>query len=247
MCALLEGGGYAERVAVRAGQVLPVPDGLDLVDAAALPEAVCTAWSNLVDAGRLRAGEWVLVQGGSGGVGSVALQLAAALGARVATTAGGAERAARCRDLGADVAIDHRADDVVAAVRAATGGRGVDVVLDVLGAGGLADNLTMLADDGRLVVIGTQRGRRGELDLGLLMARRASVIGTMLRAAAAGAEGAIMADVRRAAWPMLDDGGAARGARPAAARRGGRRARPARVRRGVRQAAAHRVRSRAPS
>lgn len=206
VCALLEGGGYAEQVTVRAAQVLPVPDDLDLVDAAALPEAVCTAWSNLVDAGRLRAGEWVLVQGGSGGVGSVAVQLATALGTHVVTTAGGPERAERCRALGAEVAIDHRAQDVVAAVRAATGGRGVDVVLDVLGAGGLADNVTMLATGGRLVVIGTQRGRRGELDLGLLMARRGSVVATTLRARPADEKAALVADVRREVWPMLADG-----------------------------------------
>lgn len=206
VCALLEGGGYAEQVTVRAAQVLPVPDDLDLVDAAALPEAVCTAWSNLVDAGRLRAGEWVLVQGGSGGVGSVAVQLATALGAHVVTTAGGPERAERCRALGAEVAVDHRAQDVVAAVRAATGGRGVDVVLDVLGAGGLADNVTMLATGGRLVVIGTQRGRRGELDLGLLMARRGSVVATTLRARPADEKAALVADVRREVWPMLADG-----------------------------------------
>ncbi len=206
VAALLAGGGYAERVAVPSGQLLPVPDGTDLVDAAALPEAVCTAWTNLVDTGRLRAGEWVLVQGGSGGVGSVAVQLAVALGARVVATAGGAERAARVRDLGAHVVIDHRADDVAEAVREATGGHGADVVLDVLGGGALSMNLSALATGGRLVVIGTQRGNRGELDLGLLMARRASVAATSLRPRSLPEKAAVVADVRRHAWPMLDDG-----------------------------------------
>jgi putative PIG3 family NAD(P)H quinone oxidoreductase len=206
VAALLPGGGYATLAVVPAALLLPVPDGVDLVDAAGLPEAVCTAWSNLVDAGRLRAGETVLVQGGSGGVGSVAVQLAAALGADVVATAGGPERAARCRDLGARVVVDHRTEDVAAAVRAATDGRGADVVLDVLGAGGLATNLAALATGGRLVVIGTQRGSRGELDLGLLMARRASVIGTTLRARPLDEKARIVADVRAGAWPMLADG-----------------------------------------
>ena len=206
VCALLGGGGYAEHVAVDAGHVLPVPAGVDLVDAAGLPEAVCTAWSNLVDVGRLRAGEHVLIHGGSGGVGSVATQLAAALGARVLTTAGGPERAARCRTLGADVAIDHRTQDVVAAVREATGGHGADVVLDVLGAGALADNLALLATEGRLVVIGLQRGRRAEIDLNLLMTRRASVSGTTLRSRPDAQKTALVTAVREHVWPMVGDG-----------------------------------------
>lgn len=206
VAALLAGGGYAEAVAVPVPLLLPVPDGIDLVDAAGLPEAVCTAWSNLVDAGRLRAGETLLVQGGSGGVGSVAVQLGAALGAHVVATAGGPARAAHCRDLGAGTVVDHRTEDVAEAVRAATDGHGADVVLDVLGAGGLAANLASLATGGRLVVIGTQRGTRGEIDLGLLLARRASVIGTTLRARPLAEKARIVADVRAHAWPMLDDG-----------------------------------------
>lgn len=206
VCALLSGGGYAEQVTAPAGQLLPVPPGLDLVDAAALPEAICTAWSNLVDVGRLRAGEWVLVHGGSGGVGSVAIQLAVALGARVAATAGGPGRTARCAGLGAEVVIDHRIESFTRAVLDATGGRGVDVVLDILGAGALTANLEALAPGGRLVVIGMQRGRRAELDLGLLLARRASVIGTTLRARPADEKAAIVAAVRAHVWPMLDDG-----------------------------------------
>ncbi len=204
--ALLEGGGYAEQAVVRAAQTLPVPAGVDLVDAAALPEAVCTAWTNLVDTGGLGAGDRVLVQGGSGGVGSIAVQLAAALGAHVLTTAGGPDRAARCLDLGAEVAVDHRSEDVVAAVREATGGRGVDVVLDVLGGGGLRDNVRLLATGGRLVVIGLQRGARGELDLGALMAKRAWVTGTTLRSRDAGEKAALVAAVRDRVWPLIEDG-----------------------------------------
>ncbi|MFC8600007.1 NAD(P)H-quinone oxidoreductase [Isoptericola sp. NPDC057191] len=204
--ALLEGGGYAEQVVVRAGQLLPVPDGVDLVDAAGLPEAVCTAWTNLVDTGHLHAGETVLVQGGSGGVGSVAVQLAAALGARVVATAGGAERVARCVALGATVGVDHRSQDVVTAVREATGGRGADVVLDVLGGGGLADNVRALAPGGRLVVIGLQQGRHGELDLSALMAKRAWVTGTTLRSRSADEKAALVATVCERVWPLVADG-----------------------------------------
>lgn len=204
--ALVDGGGYAEQVAVPAGQVLPVPDGVGLVDAAALPEAACTAWSNLVDVAHLSAGEWVLVHGGSGGIGSIAIQLAVALGARVATTAGGADRGARCRALGAEVVVDHRGEDFVAAVHDATGGRGVDVVLDIVGAAYLERNLTVLARYGRLVVIGLQKGRRAEVDLRLLMAKSATISGTMLRSRTAQEKAQIVADVGRWVWPMIADG-----------------------------------------
>nr|WP_261376395.1 NAD(P)H-quinone oxidoreductase [Isoptericola variabilis] len=204
--ALLEGGGYAERVVVRETQVLPAPDGVDLVDAAGLPEAVCTAWTNLVDTARLTAGEWVLVHGGSGGVGSVAVQLATALGAHVVATAGGPERAARCVELGAVAGLDHRRDDFVAGVRSASSGHGADVVLDVVGAKYLPDNVRVLAPGGRLVVIGLQKGRRGELDLGALMSKRAQVTGTTLRSRSAEEKAAIVAAVREHVWPMVADG-----------------------------------------
>lgn len=206
VCALLAGGGYADAVVVHAGHLLPVPPGTDLVDSAGLPEAVCTAWSNLVDAGGLTAGDWVLVHGGSGGVGSVAIQLAVALGARVATTAGGPERAARCAALGAELVIDHHNDDVAAQVRRGTNGRGVDVVLDVLGAGALASNLETLAVGGRLVVIGMQRGAHADLDLGVLLTRRLSIIGTTLRSRPDAEKSAIVAAVRAHVWPMVADG-----------------------------------------
>ncbi|WP_418275666.1 NAD(P)H-quinone oxidoreductase [Isoptericola jiangsuensis] len=204
--ALLEGGGYADHVVVRASQTMPLPAGVPLVDAGGLPEAVCTTWANVVDAGRLRPGETLLVHGGSGGVGSIAVQVGAALGARVVTTAGGPDRAARCRDLGADVVVDHRTEDVVEAVRDATGGRGADVVLDVLGGGGLQDNVRALAPGGRLVVIGLQRGRRGELDLGALMAKQAVVTGTTLRPRSADQKARLVSDVVEHVWPMIEAG-----------------------------------------
>jgi putative PIG3 family NAD(P)H quinone oxidoreductase len=210
VAALLDGGGYAELVVVPQGQLLAVPQEVDLVVAASLPEALCTAWSNLVTVAGLAPGETVLVHGGSGGVGTAAIQLARTLGARVLTTAGGASRVDRCRTLGADVGIDHRADDVVAAVRAATDGRGADVILDVLGAGGLAANLRCLATGGRLVVIGLQQGRRGELDLGLLLAKRATVHGTTLRARPPSEKARIIADVATHCWPLVGEGPSAR-------------------------------------
>lgn len=204
--ALLEGGGYAEEVAVRETQVLPVPDGIDLVDAAALPEAACTVWNNLVDVGGLRPGEWVLVHGGSGGIGSIAIQVAKALGAHVATTAGGPERAARCAELGADVVVDHRQEDFVEAVRSATDGRGADVVLDLLGGGALGDNVRVLARGGRLVVIGMQQGRRGELDLSALLSRLGTISGTMLRSRPPEEKARIVADTEQHLWPLFASG-----------------------------------------
>ncbi|MFD2793814.1 NAD(P)H-quinone oxidoreductase [Promicromonospora vindobonensis] len=204
--ALLEGGGYAEEVVVRESQVLPVPDGVDLVDAAALPEAACTVWNNVVDVGRLQPGEWVLVHGGSGGIGTIAIQIARALGAHVATTAGGPERTARCAALGADLVIDHREQDFVDEVRRATDGRGADVVLDLLGGGALGDNVRALARGGRLVVIGMQQGRRGELDLSDLLARRGTVTGTLLRSRPADEKARIVADTEQHVWPLVADG-----------------------------------------
>lgn len=205
VAALLAGGGYAEQVVVSADLALRVPDGVDLVAAGGLPEALATALSNF-QAARLAPGETLLVRGGSGGVGSIAVQLGAALGARVIATAGGPERVGRVAALGADLVLDHREPDLVGRVLAATDGRGVDVVLDVLGAGGLADNVAMLADDARLVVIGMQQGRRGELDLGVLLAKRASVVGTMLRSRPHAQKAAILAQVRTQAWPLVASG-----------------------------------------
>lgn len=203
--ALLDGGGYAQRAIAPAAQVLPVPDGVDLVDAAALPEAACTVWSTLAAAG-LAPGQWLLVHGGSGGVGSLAVQVGAALGAHVIATAGGPERAARCRELGARVVVDHRADDFVAVVADATDGRGVDVVLDVVGAAYLERNLAALAVGGCLAVIGLQKGRRAELDLGALLSRRLTVLGTTLRSRPAAEKAGIVAAVRSEVWPLVADG-----------------------------------------
>lgn len=206
VCVLLDGGGYAEEVVAPAAQAIAVPNHMDLVDAAALPEALCTAWSNLVDVGRLTAGQSVLIHGGSGGVGSIAVQIAQALGAHVIATAGGAARCARVKDLGADVVVDYRAENFVDSVVNATDGRGVDLILDVVGAAYLADNVRALATNGHLVVIGMQKGRRGELDLGELLTKRASVSGTTLRSRPAAEKAQIVAEVIEHVGPMLDDG-----------------------------------------
>jgi putative PIG3 family NAD(P)H quinone oxidoreductase len=206
VCALLAGGGYAERVAVPAGQLLPVPAGVPLADAAALPEVVCTVWSNVFMAAGLRPGEVLLVHGGSSGVGTMAIQLARQVGARVAVTAGSPEKLARCAELGADILVNYREADFVTTVRDATDGHGADVVLDVMGATYLARNLDVLASGGRIAVIGMQGGTRAELDLGLLMARRGAVISTSLRARPVGEKAAIVASVREHVWPLVAAG-----------------------------------------
>jgi putative PIG3 family NAD(P)H quinone oxidoreductase len=206
VCALLAGGGYAELVAVPVPQLMPVPAGVDLIDAAALPEATCTVWSNLVDAGRLRSGETVLVHGGTGGIGTTAIQVARLLGARVVTSVGSAAKADAARALGADVVVRHDDAGWPDAVKAVTDGRGVDLILDVMGASALRPNMSLLAADGRLVVIGLQGGRRAEIDLGLLLARRLSVIGTTLRARSVVAKGAICRDVVTHVWPAIAAG-----------------------------------------
>jgi putative PIG3 family NAD(P)H quinone oxidoreductase len=182
VCALLSGGGYAELVAVPVGQLLPVPRGVSLVEAAALPEVACTVWSNVFMTAGLRPGEVLLVHGGSSGIGTMAIQLAVAAAARVAVTAGSAEKLQRCRDLGADVLVNYREQDFVEVVRSATDGHGADVVLDTIGAKYLARNLDVLAANGRIVTIGLQGGARAELDLGVLLRKRAAVIATSLRA-----------------------------------------------------------------
>lgn len=209
VCALLAGGGYGERVAVPAAQVLPVPDGVDLVAAAALPEVACTVWSNVVMAAGLTAGDVFLIHGGAGGIGTHAIQVGKALGATVAVTAGSASKLARCRELGADLAISYREQDFVEEVRKATDGHGADVILDNMGAAYLDRNVDALATGGRLVVIGMQGGRKGELDLGKLLAKRASVTATSLRARPVdGSDGKarIVADVRARLWPLVASG-----------------------------------------
>ncbi|WP_328763230.1 MULTISPECIES: NAD(P)H-quinone oxidoreductase [unclassified Streptomyces] len=206
VCALLGGGGYAQRVAVPAGQLLPVPAGVDLVTAAALPEVVCTVWSNVFMVAHLRPGETVLVHGGSSGIGTMAIQLAKAIGATVAVTAGGPEKLARCKELGADVLIDYREQDFVAELRAATGGAGADVILDIMGAKYLARNLDALAVNGRLAVIGLQGGVKAELNLGALLSKRAAITATSLRARPLEEKAAIVAAVREHVWPLVAAG-----------------------------------------
>ncbi|MFD0267184.1 NAD(P)H-quinone oxidoreductase [Streptomyces sp. NPDC127106] len=206
VCALLSGGGYAEQVAVPAGQLLPVPEGVDLVTAAALPEAACTVWSNLFMVAHVRPGETVLVHGGSSGIGTMAIQLAKAVGATVAVTAGGPEKLARCKELGADILIDYREQDFVAEVRAATDGAGADVILDIIGAKYLARNVDALAVNGRLAVIGLQGGVKAELNLGSLLSKRAAIAGTTLRARPPAEKAAIVAAVREHVWPLVAAG-----------------------------------------
>ncbi|WP_062205571.1 NAD(P)H-quinone oxidoreductase [Demequina salsinemoris] len=201
VCALTSGGGYAERIAIHESLTLPVPSDVSMVEAAALVEASCTALSNLREASAIP-GETMLVHGGLGGVGSIAVQLGAALGLRVLATAGGRARADRCLELGAAAAFDYRTEDWATEVSALGG---ADIILDVVGAAYLEPNLRALATGGRLVVIGMQRGARGELDLGMLLTKRARVIGTALRSRPLAERAAIVADVERTAWPLVPE------------------------------------------
>jgi putative PIG3 family NAD(P)H quinone oxidoreductase len=205
VCALLSGGGYAEQVAVPVGQLLPVPPNVGLVDAAGLPEVACTVWSNLVGVARLRAGETLLVHGGGSGIGTFAIQFAKALGVRVFATARAVKHDA-LRRLGVDLAIDYRAAAFETVVREATDGRGVDVILDIQGAAYLGRNVDALATNGRLVVIGLQGGRAAELNLGALMAKRATVAATTLRARPPAEKAEIVSGVRAEVWPLIDQG-----------------------------------------
>jgi putative PIG3 family NAD(P)H quinone oxidoreductase len=205
VCALLAGGGYAERVAVPAGQLLPVPAGVDLVDAAALPEVACTVWSNVVQLARLARGETLLVHGGGSGIGTFAVQLGVALGATVVVTARAAKHA-RLRELGAAHAVDYREQDFVEEVHRVTDGRGADVILDIMGAAYLPRNVAALATGARLVVIGIQGGRKGELDLGMLLTKRASVHATALRSRPLDEKAAIVRGVREQVWPLIEAG-----------------------------------------
>ncbi len=206
VCALLSGGGYAEQVAVPVGQLLPVPAGVPLADAAALPEVACTVWSNLVMEAGLGEGETVLLHGGSSGIGTMAVQIACALGARVAVTAGSAAKLEACEELGADLLIDYKEQDFVEQIKAATDGRGADVILDVVGAKYLARNVDALAPDGRLVVIGLLGGTKAELDLGALLRKRGRVIATSLRSRSPESKAQIVAQVRERVWPWVEEG-----------------------------------------
>ncbi|MFI5493543.1 NAD(P)H-quinone oxidoreductase [Actinoplanes sp. NPDC051859] len=205
VCALLAGGGYAERVAVPAGQLLPVPQGMSLQEAAALPEVACTVWSNVVDVARLRKGQTLLVHGGSGGIGTFAIQLGKALGATVVVTAREAKHE-QLLALGADLVVDYTSTDFVEATREFTEGHGADVILDIIGAKYLARNVAALAAGGRVVTIGLQGGRKGELDFGALMAKRGSISATTLRARPSKDKARIVRGVREQVWPLIDAG-----------------------------------------
>jgi putative PIG3 family NAD(P)H quinone oxidoreductase len=206
VCALLAGGGYAEQVAAPAGQLLPLPAGLGLLEAAALPEAACTVYSNIVMYAGLAPGETLLVHGGTSGIGTLAIQLGHALGARVVCTAGTAGKLARCRELGADLAVNYRDDDFVSAVLGFTGGHGADVILDIIGAAYLQRNVRALATGGRLVVIGLQGGGTGELDLAELLRKRATVHASTLRSRPPAEKAAIVSRVQAEVWPLVDSG-----------------------------------------
>jgi putative PIG3 family NAD(P)H quinone oxidoreductase len=209
VCALLAGGGYAEYVTVPAGQLLPHPVGLDLVDSAGVPEVACTVWSNLAMTGHLHQGQLLLMHGGASGVGSHAIQVARALGARVAVTAGSSAKLDFCRDLGAEILINYRDEDFVARVHEATNGAGADVIFDIMGAAYLDRNIDALATDGRLIIIGMQGGIKGELNIAKLLGKRAHVIGTTLRGRPTNgpnSKSEVVAAVREAVWPMIADG-----------------------------------------
>jgi putative PIG3 family NAD(P)H quinone oxidoreductase len=206
VCALLAGGGYAQKVAVPAGQLLPVPEGVELRQAAALPEVVCTVWSNVFMVAHLRPAETLLVHGGSSGIGTMAVQLAKAVGARVAVTAGTKEKLDYCAGLGADVLINYREQDFVAEIKQATDGAGADVILDNMGAKYLNRNVQALAVNGRLAIIGMQGGVKGELNIGTLLSKRAAISATSLRARPLSEKAAIVAAVREHVWPLLSEG-----------------------------------------
>jgi putative PIG3 family NAD(P)H quinone oxidoreductase len=206
VCALLTGGGYAEKVAVPAGQLLPVPAGVSLVDAAALPEVTCTVWSNIFMTANIQPGEVLLVHGGGSGIGTMAVQLGREVGARVAVTAGSPEKLEICRELGASILVNYRTEDFEGVVREATEGHGADVILDTIGAKYLAANVGLLAVNGRLVVIGLQGGRSGEINLGAMLAKRCALVATTLRARPAAEKAAIVAAVREHVWPLIESG-----------------------------------------
>ncbi|MCH0540436.1 NAD(P)H-quinone oxidoreductase [Streptomyces sp. MUM 203J] len=206
VCALLAGGGYAEKTVVPAGQLLPVPKGVDLVTAAALPEVAATVWSNVFMVAHLRPGETLLVHGGASGIGTMAIQLGKAVGARVAVTAGSPEKLARCAELGADVLIDYHEQDFVEELRKATDGAGADVILDIIGAKYLDRNIQALALNGRLAIIGLQGGRKAEVNLGAMLAKRVAVTATSLRGRPQTEKAAIVAAVREHVWPLIAAG-----------------------------------------
>jgi putative PIG3 family NAD(P)H quinone oxidoreductase len=206
VCALLAGGGYAEQVAVPAGQVLPLPPGVGVIDAAALPEVACTVYANVFMHAALAPGETLLVHGGSSGIGTMAIQLGHSMGARVACTAGSAAKLERCRELGADLAISYRDEDFTEAIEQFTDGHGADVILDIVGAAYLPQNVRALATGGRLVVIGMQGGTTGELNLAQLLTKRASIFAASLRARPVPEKAAIVSATQANVWPLIGSG-----------------------------------------
>lgn len=206
VCALLPGGGYAEYCVAAAGSCLPVPRGVSLEEAAALPEAAFTAWTMLWQLGRLGEGESLLIHGGASGVGTLAIQMAAALGHTVYATAGSPEKCALCVELGATAAIDYRREDFVARIRELTGGRGVDVVLDMVGGDYVARDLNAMAVGGRLVLIAFQQGRMGAIDIARVMTKRLSILGATLRARSDEVKGGIAVELRERVWPLIEEG-----------------------------------------
>ncbi len=203
VCALVAGGGYAERCVAPVGQCLPVPAGWSMAEAASLPETFFTVWSNVFERAALQPGESLLVHGGSSGIGVTAIQLAKALGSRVLVTVGTAEKAAACVRLGADVAINYREQDFVAEAKAATGGRGVDVILDMVAGDYVARNVQCLADDGRAVIIAVQGGVKAEFDAGQVLRRRLSITGSTLRPRSLAFKAGIARALRERVWPLL--------------------------------------------
>jgi putative PIG3 family NAD(P)H quinone oxidoreductase len=206
VCALVSGGGYAQFCAAPAPQCLPAPAGMDLTAAAAIPETFFTVWTNVFERGRLQGGESILVHGGSSGIGTTAIQLARARGARVFATAGTVEKCQACERIGAERCVNYRDADFVAAVRDLTSGRGVDVVLDMVGAEYFARNLEVLAMEGRLVEIATLHGAKTELNIPTIMQRRLTITGSTLRARSVSEKGAIAAAVHKHVWPLLESG-----------------------------------------
>lgn len=206
VCALLPGGGYAEYARADEGSVLPLPNGIGSVDAAALPEALFTAWTNLIDAGGLKTKQTVLIHGGSSGVGSAAIQLAAALGTKVLTTAGGRQRCEKCERLGASLAIDHHTEDFVEAVLEATAGRGADVILDMVGGDYIGRNFTAAAPKGRIVNIAYQKGATATVDFRLMLAKRLILTATTLRGRTPEEKRALRDALLKTVWPLIETG-----------------------------------------
>ena len=206
VCALVAGGGYAERCVAPAGQCLPVPLGLNMVQAASLPETFFTVWQNVFAIARLQPGETLLVQGGSSGIGVTAIQLAKALGSQVIVTAGSDEKCAACAALGADHAINYRTHDFVAETRRLTGGRGADVVLDMVAGDYVGREIECLADDGRLAIIATQGGHAAQLDAGLVLRKRLTISGSTLRPRSVAYKAALARELRERVWPLIEAG-----------------------------------------